>query len=136
MTEVDAFGIGATEKDAADNGAPRPAEAGERMIRYFRDCAAGDELPTFSGAAETLGVGVAALSEWRAHDPAFARAFSECRAILADHLIRQGLQKRYDASLVKFLLPICGVGTDGEEGPDELSVKIEVLEGGSPGNAV
>ena len=106
------------------------------MIRYFRGCAAGDELPTFSGAAELLGVGVTTLGKWRESDPAFARATAECRSILADHLLRQGLLKRYDASLVKFLLPILGVGADGEEGPDELSVKIEVLEGGSPGNAV
>lgn len=125
-----------TEIAPAENAALRPDAAGEKMIRYFRDCVAGDELPTFSGAAQTLGVGVGTLSEWRTRDPAFARAFSECRAILADHLIRQGLVKRYDASLVKFLLPIFGIGVEGEEGPDELSVKIEVLEGGSPENVV
>jgi len=107
------------------------------MVRYFRECAAGGELPTFSGAAELLGVDTAELGEMKARDPAFARAVGECRAILSDHLIRQGLVKRYDASLVKFLLPLYGVGVgDGEEGVDELSVKIEVLEGGSSANAV
>ena len=104
-----------------------PADAGERMIRYFRGCAAGGELPTFS----------AAIGERKNRDPAFARAVAECRAILSDHLIRQGLAKRYDASLVKYLLPLFGVGeNDGEEGVDELSVRIEVLEGGAPGDAV
>ncbi len=117
-------------------GATCPADAPERLIRYFRESAAGGELPTFSGAAELLGVDVATLGEWKENDPAFARAYAECRAVLADHLLRQGLQKRYDASLVKFLLPSFGVGTDGDEGPDELSVKIEVLEGGIPKNAV
>ena len=119
-----------------ERGARRPDDAPERLIRYFRECAAGGELPTFSGAAERLGCDVATLGEWKESDPAFARAYTECRAILADHLLRQGLLKRYDASLVKFLLPSLGVGTDGEEGPDELSVKIEVLEGGTPKNAV
>ena len=114
-----------------------PADAGERMIRYFRGCAAGGELPTFSGAAEMLGVDTAAIGERKNRDPAFARAVAECRAILSDHLIRQGLVKRYDASLVKYLLPLFGLGeNDGEEGADELSVRIEVLEGGAPGDAV
>lgn len=125
-----------TGENAAPDGASVPDGAGERMIRYFRECAAGGELPTFSGAAELLGVGVLTLGEWRARDPAFARATAECRAITADHLLRQGLAKRYDASLVKFLLPFFGMGSDGEEGPDELSVKIEVLDEGSPDNAV
>ena len=119
-----------------ETGAKRPADAPERLVRYFRECAAGGELPTFSGAAELLGVDVATVGEWKTRDPIFARALAECRAILADHLLRQGLQKRYDASLVKFLLPSFGVGTDGDEGPDELSVKIEVVEGGLPKNAV
>ena len=130
MTETDE-----TKNDRAD-GAPCPADAGERTVGYFRSCAAGGELPTFSGAAELLGVGVTTLGEWREKDAAFARAYSECKAVLADHLLRQGLLKRYDASLVKFLLPILGVGSDGEEGIDELSVKIEVLEGGPPENGV
>ena len=122
-------------KENREDGAP-PPEAGEKMIRFFRACAAGGELPTFSGAAELLGVDVATLGEWGDRDPAFARAVSECRAILSDHLIRQGLMKRYDASLVKFLLPFYGTGSeDGEDRPDELSVVIEVLDGGSPGDA-
>lgn len=132
MTETPANDVGANRSDVLC-----PSDAGERMIRYFRECAAGGELPTFSGAAELLGVGVTVLEEWKARDPAFARAAAECRAILADHLLRQGLIKRYDASLVKFLLPIFGLGSDdGGAGVDELSVKIEVLERGSPGDAV
>lgn len=122
-------------KENREDGAP-PPEAGEKMIRYFRACAAGGELPTFSGAAELLGVDVATVGEWKTRDPAFARAVAECRAILSDHLIRQGLLKRYDASLVKFLLPLYGTGSeDGEDRPEELSVVIEVLDGGSPGDA-
>lgn len=122
-------------KENREDGAP-PPEAGEKMIRYFRACAAGGELPTFSGAAELLGVDVATVGEWKTRDPIFARALAECRAILSDHLIRQGLLKRYDASLVKFLLPFYGTGSeDGEDRPDELSVVIEVLDGGSPGDA-
>ena len=131
MTETDE-----TKNDRAD-GAPCPADAGERTVGYFRACAAGGELPTFSGAAELLGVDVATIRAWGERDPAFARAVTECRAILSDHLIRQGLTKRYDASLVKYLLPLYGVGSDdGEEHPDELSVVIEVLDGGPPGDAV
>ncbi|MBP5350076.1 MAG: hypothetical protein J6Z13_06995 [Clostridia bacterium] len=122
-------------KENREDGVP-PPEAGEKMIRYFRACAAGGELPTFSGAAELLGVDVATVGEWKTRDPIFARALAECRAILSDHLIRQGLLKRYDASLVKFLLPFYGTGSeDGEDRPDELSVVIEVLDGGSPGDA-
>ena len=122
-------------KENREDGAP-PPDAGEKMIRYFRACAAGGELPTFSGAAELLGVDVATVGEWKTRDPIFARALAECRAILSDHLIRQGLLKRYDASLVKFLLPFYGTGSeDGEDRPDELSVVIEVLDGGSPGDA-
>ena len=122
-------------KENREDGTP-PPEAGEKMIRYFRACAAGGELPTFSGAAELLGVDVATVGEWKTRDPIFARALTECRAILSDHLIRQGLLKRYDASLVKFLLPFYGTGSeDGEDRSDELSVVIEVLDGGSPGDA-
>ena len=121
-------------KENREDGAP-PPDAGEKMIRYFRACAAGGELPTFSGAAELLGVDVATVGEWKTRDPIFARALAECRAILSDHLIRQGLLKRYDASLVKYLLPLFGVGNgDGETGADELTVRIEVLEGGTQGD--
>ena len=93
------------------------------MIRYFRESAAGGELPTFSGAAELLGADTAAIGEQKNRDPGFARAVAECRAILSDHLIRQGLVKRYDASLVKYLLPLFGVGGgEDESGADELAV--------------
>ena len=131
MTETD------ETKENREDGTPFPADAGEKMIGYFRACVAGGDLPTFSGAAELLGVDVATLREQKTRDPAFARAVTECRAILSDHLIRQGLLKRYDASLVKFLLPFYGVGSeDGEDRADELSVVIEVLDGGRSGDAV
>ncbi len=130
MTESD------IEKERREDGTLPPPDAGEKMIRYFRACAAGGELPSFSGGAELLGVDVATVGEWKTRDPAFARAVAECRAILSDHLIRQGLLKRYDASLVKFLLPLYGIGSeDGEDRPEELSVVIEVLDGGTPGDA-
>ena len=120
-----------------EGGVRCPPDAPGRLIRFFRENAAGGELPTFSGAAELFGVDTATLGEWKTADPAFARAMTECRAILSDHLVRQGLLKRYDASLVKYLLPLYGVGEGGEDGaPDELSVVIEVLEGGAPANAV
>ena len=133
MKEEETAGQVAKETTSTDC----PADAPGRLIRYFRECAAGGELPTFSGAAELLGVDVATFAEWKACVPAFARAHGECRAILSDHLVRQGLLKRYDASLVKFLLPLYGVGDDEGDGiPNELSVVIEVLDGGAPGNAV
>ena len=113
-----------------------PKDASERMIRYFRSCSEGNELPTFSGAAATLGVEAPTLDEWRRIDPVFARAWRACLSILTDHLIVMGLTKRYDASLVKYLLALYGMGDEGENEPDELSVKIEVLEGGSGSNGV
>ena len=122
------------ERDAT--GGVCPSDAAERMVRYFRSCSEGDELPTFSGAAGMLGVDAPTLEEWRKTDPTFARAWRECLSVLTDHLIRMGLTKRYDASLVKYLLALYGMGSEGESEPDELSVKIEVLEGGSGSNGV
>ena len=117
-------------------GGVSPADAAGRMIRYFRSCSEGDELPTFSGAAGMLGVDAETLDEWKKSDPTFSRAWRECLSVLSDHLIRMGLTKRYDASLVKYLLALYGVGDEGESEPDELSVKIEVLEGGSGANGL
>ena len=83
--------------------------------------------PSFAKFARAIGVTLEDVESYRKHAE-FERAYRECSEIRRDYLIDNGLVKRFDSSLTKFLL-----ATEfrmGEEKlPDEgrIEVTVEVI---------
>ncbi len=59
--------------------------------------------PSFSKFARSVGAALEDIERWREHT-VFERAYRECSEIRRDYLIDNALCKRFDASVVKFLL--------------------------------
>ena len=84
------------------------------------------EPPSFLKFARSIGATLEEIQSFRQHGE-FERAYRECNEIRRDYLIDRALTKRYDSSLVKFLLG-CEYGA-GEDMPDgDINVKITVAE--------
>ena len=87
-------------------------------------------LPSFTKFAKSIGVTLAELEGYREND-AFDRAYRECSEIRRDYLIDNGLTKRFDSSLTKFLL--ASEFRMGEEkiSDEERSIQftLEVIDG-------
>lgn len=84
--------------------------------------------PSFEKYARSIGATLEDIERFRKHDE-FERAFRECNEIRRDYLIDGALTKRFDSSLVKFLLGAeYGMGEKEKEKEDtELAVTLEVL---------
>ena len=99
-------------------------ELPHRMYSFFlnyRDAGA----PSFSKFARSVGLTLAELEDFRCHKE-LDRAYRECNEIRRDYLIDCALAKRFDASLVKYLLS-CEYGMDEKEESDGgLTVRVEV----------
>lgn len=93
------------------------------MYCFFRGYDS-DGAPSFTKFAESIGATTEEVESWRGHRE-FDRAYRECSQIRRDYLIDNGLSRRFDPSLVKFLLTGEEEFTSGE---DKLCVSIEVAE--------
>lgn len=97
-----------------------------QMYTYFAKYGGEGGAPSFQKFARSIGVTTAELNKWRDHKE-FERAYRECGEIRRDYLIDSALTRRFDSSLVKFLL-----SSDGEDeakgAPDRLKVTLEVVE--------
>ena len=106
---------------------PRRGDA-QLMIRYFKETIASGAIPTFSEAAERLGIGNLEILRACREDGAMRDAWRECRMLLSDHLTVGGLTKRYDASLVKLLLgELDERAASGEGESAGLDVTVRVI---------
>ena len=84
------------------------------------------EPPSFLKFARSIGATVEDIESFRRHGE-FERAYKECNEIRRDYLIDRALTKRYDPSLVKFLLADeFGAGEDAPD--DNINVKITVTD--------
>ena len=84
------------------------------------------EPPSFIKFARSIGATLGEIESFRCHSE-FDRAYRECNEIRRDYLIDRALTKRYDSSLVKFLLGAeYGVGEDEADG--NINVRITVSE--------
>ena len=84
------------------------------------------EPPSFSKFARSIGATLEDIESFRRHGE-FERAYKECNEIRRDYLIDRALTKKYDPSLVKFLLGAeFGVGDESVD--DSINVKITVSE--------
>ena len=93
----------------------------KQMYRFFTDYDDERSAPSFSKFARQIGTTVQALEELRSNRK-FNEAWRECDEIRRDYLIDRALTKRFDASLVKFLL---SSESDAEE-DTSLCVKVTV----------
>ncbi len=84
--------------------------------------------PSLSKFAKSIGATLADIEGFRKHRE-FERAYRECNEIRRDYLIDAALTKRFDSSLVKFLLSSeFGMGEREREKDDTgLDVTIEVV---------
>ena len=85
-------------------------------------------VPSFDKFARSIGTTLEELEDFRKHKE-FDRAYRECSEIRRDYLIDSALVRRYDPSLVKFLLAAeFGMGEKDKEKEDTgLTVTLEVL---------
>lgn len=81
--------------------------------------------PSFSKFAKSIGTTNEELEGFRKHKE-FDRAYRECIEIRRDYLIDMALTKRFDSSLVKFLLSDESAGAG--ETDNSLSVSISVVD--------
>lgn len=64
----------------------------------------GDELATFQGFANEIGVTVDSLLEWTAVHPDFSQAYTQARAAQADHIARAGFTGACPSNFAALLL--------------------------------
>ena len=81
--------------------------------------------PSIAKFARSIGATVAEIESFRTHGE-FDRAYRECNEIRRDYLIDNALSKRFDSSLVKYLLDL-DIKTEVASG-EGLEVTLRVLE--------
>ncbi len=79
------------------------AELAKRMYLYFASYDEEQGAPSFVKFARLSELTTADIESYREHEE-FKRAYAECVEIRRDYLIDKALSKRFDSSLVKFLL--------------------------------
>ena len=97
-----------------------------RMYGFFLSfCDQG--APSFSKFARSIGATLADIERFR-EKREFDRAWRECSEIRRDYLIDAALTRRFDPSLVKFLLSTeFGMGEEGGESDNTVEVTLRVL---------
>ncbi len=98
-----------------------------KMITYFKETIANGAIPTFSEAAERLGMGNLDLLRSAREGGAMGDAYRECRMLLSDYLTVAGLTKRLDSSLVKLLLTELDERSEEATGASALDVTVRVI---------
>lgn len=102
------------------------------LYTYFAAYDDAQSAPSFGKFAKSIGATLEEIEGFREHGE-FDRAYRECSEIRRDYLIDRALTRRYDPSLVKFLLAAeFGMGEKLREKEDTgLEVTLEVLDGGA-----
>ena len=94
------------------------------MYLYFTGFDEQAGAPSFSKFARRIGASLGELEEMRRHKK-FDEAYRECSEIRRDYLIDRALTKRFDPSLVKYLLES---ESESEERSEPFSVTLTVEE--------
>ena len=83
--------------------------------------------PSFEKFARSIGATLADIESFRKRHE-FDLAWRECSEIRRDYLIDSALTRRFDPSLVKFLLSTeFGMGEEGGESDNTVEVTLRVL---------
>ncbi len=86
--------------------------------------------PSFEKFARSIGATLAEIQGFRERGE-FDRAWRECSEIRRDYLIDAALTRRFDPSLVKFLLSAeFGMGDEDKESDNALELTLRVLSDG------
>ena len=97
------------------------------IYTYFSTFSLQTGAPSFSKFARSIGATLEDIERFRQNSE-FDRAYRECSEIRKDYLIDTALTKRFDSSLVKFLLTSeFGFGEKENEDKD-LSVTLRVMD--------
>ena len=96
----------------------------KKMYIFFKCYADSVGAPSFVKFAESIGVTLADLKRFRVHSE-FDRSYRECSEIRRDYLIDNALTRRFDPSLVKYLIEN---EDSGDATDDSLTVRVEVVE--------
>lgn len=84
-------------------------------------------IPSFEKFAQSIGATLAEIESFKRYGE-FERAWRECAEIRKDILIDSALCKKFDSSLVKFLLASeYRMGDEADEGDNSLSVTLEIV---------
>lgn len=104
------------------------ADLPRRLYSYFHTYSEASSAPSFTKFARSIGITLDDLKGFRTHKK-FERAYRECNEIRRDYLIDMALTKRFDSSLVKFLLVAeFGMGEESDVTDDKnLTVSLKVL---------
>ena len=98
-----------------------------RLLYTFFARYSDNGAPSFSKFAKSIGITLAELDNFRDHRE-FDRAYRECSEIRRDYLIDSALTRKFDPSLVKYLL-----SSEYENeaalarSPDEIKFTLEVI---------
>ncbi len=96
------------------------------LYTYFVKYSEGG-APSFLKFARSVGVTLAELDRWRDHKE-FDRAYRECSEIRRDYLIDSALTRKFDPSLVKYLLSSEYDSEDAlARSPSDIKVTLEVI---------
>lgn len=95
-----------------------------RIYTYFA-AYSGQGAPSLSKFAREVGITVEDIRRFRERHREFDRAIAECNEIRRDYLIDNALTRRFDPSLVKYLLENERI-RGGDE--DSLDIRLEVVE--------
>lgn len=95
-----------------------------RLYSYFIGYT-GIGAPSLSKFARECGITLSDLLSFKEKHKEFRRACEECSEIRRDYLIDNALTRRFDPSLVKYLIEN---EDSGDATDDSLTVKVEVVE--------
>ncbi len=97
------------------------------LYTYFTGYSQQTGAPSFSKFARSIGATLEDIERFRKNRK-FEMAYRECNEIRKDYLIDTALTKRFDPSLVKFLLTSeFGVGEKEAEDRD-MSITLRVVD--------
>lgn len=112
----------------------QPPQRTEKKIAYYPDGAIKSEepivlptpLPTFQGFAQSIGVPVEALEDWRKEHPDFDAAYGQARKMQENIWLVNSLTGRYNSSFAQFFgKTVLGHDAGAEqERPDVITVRI------------
>lgn len=97
------------------------------LYTFFTRYGEGAGAPSFQKFARSVGVTLNELDTWRDHRE-FDRAYRECSEIRRDYLIDSALTRRFDPSLVKYLLQSEYESEAAlARSPDDIKITLEVV---------
>ena len=101
------------------------ADLPKKLYAFFIGYSGTLGAPSFAKFARSIGATCQDIQRFRKYAE-FERAYVECNEIRRDYLIDNALGKRFDSSLVKYLLDL-DLKTEGT-GSEGLEVTLRVIE--------